>query len=76
MILGLRPRSYLPWVPNIDVGTRGHWGHVPPRFAITQEVPFLFLENASFSFRKKCPQSVVAPKFEMHPTSLVPKPCY
>ena len=45
---------------SIDIGTRGHWGHVPPQdFAINKEVPFLFLESAPFLLRRRCPQSAV-----------------
>ena len=56
---------------SIDVGTGGTGGGACPQdFAIDKEVSFLFLENAPFLLRKKCPRGVVSPKFEMLPTSL------
>ena len=60
-------------VISIDVGTArggGHWGHVPPRFCNKQRTALFTLKNAPFFLRKKCPRSVVLPKFEMLPTSL------
>ena len=56
---------------NRDVGTGEHWGHVPQDFAVNKEVPFLFLENASFFLRNKVPSKCRAPKFEMLPTPLI-----
>ena len=52
-------------VSVIDVGIED--------FAINKEVPFLCLENTSFSLRKKCPRSVMSspPKFKVLPSSLV-----
>ena len=50
-------------------GGGGTGGTCPQGFAINKEVPFLFSESPFF-LRKKCPQNVVLPKFEMHPTSL------
>ena len=55
---------------TIDVGTGGNGGMCPLDFAINKEVPFLFCKNGPFFFRKKCPRSVVPPKFEMLPTFL------
>ena len=66
----MRHPAYGPRV--IEVGTRGHWGHVPPKdFAINKEVQFLWQKMPPFSYGKmslKCR----APKFEMLP---MPVPC-
>ena len=60
---------------NIDVGTGegGTGGMCPQDFAMNKEVPSLFLENAPVFLRKKCPRSVMPPKFELLPTSLTAK---
>ena len=55
---------------TIDVETRGTGDMCPQDFEINKEVPSKFLENAPFFLRKRCPRSVVPPKFEMLPTSL------
>ena len=50
---------------------RGHWGHMPPRLCNKQRSALFTLKNGPFFLRKKCPQSVGAPKIEMLATSLV-----
>ena len=61
LILGYQLLAKLP-SETCEPGARA-----PQDFAINKEVPFSFLENAPFFLRKKCPRSVVAPKFEMLP---------
>ena len=60
---------------SIDIGTGEPFGaHALQDFAMKKEVPFSLSENAPFFLRKTCPRSIVPPKFEMLPTSLMVRP--
>ena len=66
-----------PYKLLIEVGTRGHRGHVPPRFCNKQRSVFFILENAPFFVRKKCPRSVVPLSLRcfLHPWNSLPAFC-
>ena len=54
---------------GIDVETRGHWGHVPPRFCNKQRSARSIFRKCPFFLKEKVPSMCRAPKFEMLPPS-------
>ena len=45
----------------IDVGTGGHWGHVPPRFCNKQRSALLIFRKSPLFLKKKVPSKCRAP---------------
>ena len=50
-------------IMDIDVGTGGHWGHVPPRFCNKQRSALFTLKNAPFFLRKSALEVSCPPSF-------------
>ena len=64
-IIQILSRQSLIYSLCIDLGARGHWGHVPPRFCNEQRITLFIFRKCPHFLKENGPSKCRAPKFEM-----------